>query len=210
MVDLYLELKIVQEARPIFPPPLPSLVETAFRWKNLRYQSACRRCETQARLLVARLERHYLPTNFFDLRDILEIFARLTNTIEGEIVMATKSKKQPAFERAEWKGFLDVRLTDAQLEEADAWKCSPLQMLEGVHVLAMEGYKLTVSYSAQAGCSTATLMAGTQQGTASGYAVSARGENSADALKLLLFKHHFVLERDWTKLLTQPPAKKRG
>lgn len=125
-------------------------------------------------------------------------------------MMAKKTSTIKDFERAEWKGFLEYRLSDAELAAASEWDLSDTDVIEAFINLTAKGYKLTVTYSAKSGASTATLMAGVEQGKASGWALSAKGEDARDAVKLLLYKHYHALEESWDAMLDVKRPVARG
>lgn len=126
--------------------------------------------------------------------------------------MATSKRKPTPTQtnRPEWKGFLERNLTDGELEAADAWQPKPIQIFELVHALLEDGYDLSLSYNHNFKAATATIKDVRESRATGGYALSAKDDNGAAALKLVLYKHFTVLDRDWSQLLDQPKRSKRG
>lgn len=182
----------------------------ASRWSDRRTQGAVRRFATCATLLSARLARWYNASDFFTNRDNLEVFARASNIWKEELIMARNSKKTNDFQRDTWKGFVERRLTDQELFEATEWQFSDADMVECIVALTEVGYKFTASFNGATKAATATLHAGEPQGKSAGWALSAKGENARDALKLLMYKHYHILHEDWSELLGEKPFVQRG
>lgn len=189
---------------------LLSLTERAKIYVARHHVLATRHADTQITLLSARADKWSVPHNFFDNRQTLEQLARLQIIIQEEILMAKKTSRQSDFDRPEWKGFLDYTLNEQELVAADAWKATSAQIWENVNGLLAEGYRLTLSYSANLRAYTATLQAGKEQGAAAGWALSARDAKAEGALKLLLYKHFAGLEQKWDTLLETPKRTIRG
>lgn len=124
--------------------------------------------------------------------------------------MAAKRKTNEFTRESTWKGFLEYRLSDLELMDADEAVCSDEDLLEGVVALADAGYKFTLSYNAQSKAATATLQAGDALPKLVGWALSAKDANGRGAIKLLLYKHHECLKGDWTPLLSAEKPVQRG
>lgn len=209
-MDTTLILHFTPEGKGDATVSLLSLTERAALYVARDLLSPVRRANTQITLLSARLAKWSVPHNFFDNRNTIEQLARLSNIIEGEILKMARTPKKTEYSRPEWKGFLDYTLNEQELEAADAWKLTPAQMWEGINTLTAEGYRLTLSYSKQLAAYTATLQAGVEQGSASGWALSARDTKAEGALKLLLWKHYVGLDGDWKGITDAPKKATRG
>lgn len=95
----------------------------------------------------------------------------------------------------EWKGFVDVQLSeddkariagDVEGGEIDFWK-----------VLASwidEGYKLSISPDTAHNCVIATITSRLDGDPNFGYSLSARGPNAEGAVAALYYKDHVILE----------------
>lgn len=111
--------------------------------------------------------------------------------------MADKGKKKAV----QWRGFKDVRLSDAQRDAYDHWDAHD----EDVYLLAASavssGFKFTCSYNHSNDTYTATLTG--QDGSpaaAQGYSLSAFAPTWYDAVRTLMFKHDVILEGDWSRI----------
>jgi len=133
--------------------------------------------------------------------------------LRGELAMATRRKTtQPIkdTDKAEWKGFLDFRLNDAQLAELDEWKPRPSDIWAEVDAAIAAGFRFTLSYNAKTHLASATMICDDTDKKYGGYALSSSDEDGALALKMAVFKH-VKLAHDWTSLLDAAPTRgKRG
>jgi len=112
--------------------------------------------------------------------------------------------------KAEWKGFLDFRLTDELLAELDNWKPTPKQIWEVMDKLIASGYRATLSYNPRTHLASCTLIDDDPTRKTGGYALSSADEDGALALKMATFKH-LKLGEDWSSLLGHDaPKGKRG
>lgn len=151
--------------------------------------------------LSARLRTWWHATNFFDNTQNLVSISRFAISLQEVIMAAKKTGANRDFQRGDWQGFLEYRLSDAELLAAAEWEVSDTDIVEAIVNLIAKGYNLKTSYSVKTGAATATLIAGQEQGKLSGWAVSAKGTDGRDALKLLFYKHYHALDEDWTPLL---------
>ena len=94
--------------------------------------------------------------------------------------------------------------------DADQAVITDEELLDGVITLSEAGYKFTLSYNPVSKAATATLQAGDAHPKLVGWALSARGTDGRDAVKMLLYKHHECLKGDWTGLLTAEKPVQRG
>lgn len=189
---------------------LQTVYEKARTLRGARYHRHCNILATEGARVSARLRTWFHATDFFSNAQNLASIARYAITLQEGILMAKKTTSTKDFVRTEWKGFLDYRLSDAELQAAEEWELSDTDLVEGVLSLTAKGYKLTASYSAKTGAATATLMAGVEQDKLNGWALSARGSDARDAIKLLFFKHWHSLEEDWSELLEVNKPVARG
>lgn len=111
-------------------------------------------------------------------------------------------------DKAEWKGFLDFRLTDELLAELDGWKPKPADIWTEVDAMIADGYRLILSYNAKTHLASCTVICDANTKAWGGWALSSSDEDGALALKMAIFKH-LHLQRDWSGLLGQPQAKGR-
>jgi len=122
----------------------------------------------------------------------------------------TKNAKSGGTEKAAWVGFLDFRLTDAELEELDAWKPKPQDIWDIVDVAIRDNYRFTLSYNARLEVASCTMIDDNPSRKTGGYALSSADTNGALALKMMTFKHS-KLAWDWEILLGRSiPKARRG
>ena len=129
---------------------------------------------------------------FFELREKLAIMA-------GKKVQDNRSLTRPS-----WKGFLDYRLTDEELAELDEWTPSSAEIFGAVDEATTGLYRVTLSYSPRTKLATCTLIDDDKSRKTAGYGLSTSDRDCSLALKAAVFKHVYVLERDWTRLLDKP------
>lgn len=209
-MDLLIIPYYVAEPPPPKPHFLPSIYTMASTWRGTRYIRICREMETSARMFAARLGTWYNANDYFANRTTLTNIAVFSIAKERLINVASKRKPTEFTRENTWKGFLDYRLSDLELLDADEAVISDEEMLDGVVALLDAGYKLTLSYNAQTKATTATLQAGDAIPKFTGWALSAKDVGGRGALKLLLYKHHECLKGDWTALLTAEKPVQRG
>lgn len=120
-------------------------------------------------------------------------------------------KTTPTFaSRPEYKGFLEYKLSDVELEECDGWHEKDEEIWEYVHALIENNYDVSLSYSHKSKLTTVTLKDQSPTRKTAGYYLSAQDESATAAIKLAIWKHFKVLEQDWTRLLDQPVKARRG
>lgn len=126
--------------------------------------------------------------------------------------MATRKKQdnRQSDERPEWRGFLDLRLTEGQLEELDAWKPKPSEVWQSVDLACEAGFRFTLSYNKHTKLASCTMICDDAKSKAGGYALSNADSDGALSLKMAIFKHFVLLQQDWTPLLDIPPKARRG
>lgn len=127
-----------------------------------------------------------------------------------EFIMGKKLETAKAWDKVEWKGFLERPLTDVELEECDGWHAQPHEIWELIEGITTDGYQFQLSYSQVTNMGTATMTDRNNKRATAGYALSAKDENCAAACKALLYKHFSVLKADWSELVGKPVRGKRG
>jgi len=131
--------------------------------------------------------------------------------VKGDLAVVERRKTtQPIKDngKAEWKDFLDYRLSDEQLAALDEWKPKPSEIWTEVDAAIAAGFRFTLSYNAKTHLASCTMICDDSSKKYGGYALSSADEDGALALKMAVFKH-IGLERDWTDLLDRAPAKGR-
>lgn len=125
----------------------------------------------------------------------LEI-TELGGYLKGDNVARDTKKKT-----VQWRGFKDVRLTEAQRDAYDHWDIHDADVYELAASAVSQGFKFTCSYNHSNDTYTATLTG--QDGApaaAQGFSLSAFAPTWYDAVRTLMFKHDAVLEGDWSKI----------
>lgn len=147
-----------------------------------------------------------------NLWEVQRFFARVSY-IRGEFAMARQQKKRdpiPDNSKAEWKGFLDFRLSDEELAELDNWKPKPIELWSEIDEMITAGYRLTLTYNARMHLASCTMIDDSNTRPSGGHAISSADTDGALALKMAVFKH-MKLDRTWVSLLDKPqPLGRRG
>lgn len=124
--------------------------------------------------------------------------------------MATNKKPIPQTTKAEWRGFLERPLSESELEACDGWKPKATDIWEHLTGIVASGIDVSLSYSASLKATTCTFKDQRTDSKTAGYALSARGDDALDSIRLMIYKHNAALQGDWTPLLSAPPKPKRG
>lgn len=202
------ELRLVPDPPPRPPAPLTYSTRLS-RLKLPREQKqALHEATIAAEDLYRAATSWYHSSNFFDAYLTIKRMYRLRE----KFTMATRTKKtnQTTYNRPDWKGFLERPMTEEELAHADEWKPKPLEIFELVHSLVEDGYDVSLSYNHNFKASTATIKDVRESRATGGYALSAKDDTAPMALKLVLYKHYTLLNKDWSQLLDQPKRSKRG
>src|SRR5688572_9587596 len=209
-MDLLLVLDYVSAAEETPPPFVSTVYRLARTWRGERYHRHWNAMESAARVFSQRLSAWFNANDYFAKRTTFTNIARYS--IEKDMVsrMPAQKKTQTFNRESNWKGFLEYRLSDMELLDADEQVISDEELLESVVKLVESGYKLTASYSATTKSATATLQAGDALPKLSGWALSAKDKDARGALKLLLYKHFECLKEDWLPLLGSEKPVQRG
>lgn len=113
-------------------------------------------------------------------------------------------------DRPEWQGFIEYRLTDAELAELDEWKPKPLDVLAAVDQMLNTGYRLTLSYNARTHLASCTVIDDDSSRKSGGFGMSSADVDGAAVLKMAVYKHQ-KLQGDWTALMGDDrPKGRRG
>jgi hypothetical protein len=162
-----------------------------------------------ADVLLIRAASYRQPEDLFTrskfATDLIEFFA----LSEGENMPPRKTQRSQS-DRAEWKGFLDRRLDEGELEALDSWKPKPTELFELIDHMMDDDYRLTLSYNKRTKLASCTVIDDQPGRKTAGYAISTSDENAAAALKAAVFKHIHILNSSWDALLEVPPKARRG
>jgi len=160
-------------------------------------------------LLLSRVISHREKTDLFTVSS----FWRTLNVYRSERAMATKKRPNPERnqnDRAEWIGFMDRRLTDDEIAALDESKPKPSELWAAVDDTLSDGYRFILSYNKRTKLASVTIVDDNPDRKTGGYALSSSDTDGAGALKMAIFKHVVLLERDWSSLLDQPVKVRRG
>lgn len=160
-------------------------------------------------LLLTRATSHREPTDLFTIAS----FWRTLNVYRSERAMATKkpqTKERSQNDRAEWQGFLDLRLSEDQLAALDESKPKPSELWAAIDDIISSDYRFILSYNKRTKLASVTLVDDNPDRKTGGYALSSADSDGAGALKMAVYKHVVLLERDWSSLLDQPAKVRRG
>lgn len=122
-----------------------------------------------------------------------------------DILAATKNLKaklkvkQAKDEEFEWKGFINVNLTNEQKAQFAAWDIEDGDVWEGLATYAQYGYKINLSFNRQNDKFNITFTGQPVCGVNSGFAVSAFASSPYNAARVGLFKISVVLPEDWSQ-----------
>lgn len=209
-MDLYLVLHYVPERSQATPQRVSKIYTMARTWRGAGYHRACNAMASAAGEFSYRLSAWFNTNDYFSNPRTMQAVSRYLIAQE-EIVKMAKKQTVPAFNReSTWKGFLEYRMTDLELLDADETVVTDEWLMEEYIKLIMAGDKLTGTYKASSKTATATMQAGETQGELAGWAISAAGRDPREALKLLFYKHYECLKQNWKQLLEADRPVRRG
>jgi len=119
----------------------------------------------------------------------------------GELKYPSKGAAQPRSTKAErWNEarFVQLELTDEQAKSLKATQVSADEIFAQMEKMIDDGYKFTIKFDGYGDCIGAWCQAATPDGPNSGIILTGRGSSAAKALKQLLYKHHVLLDGDWS------------
>lgn len=199
---LSLVVKRVPDLHIVLTPPKGTI-------HHLRLTNSQFKMQYDARQMMLIMATYYQPDNLFEKSRFSKLFA--TFQVEYRSVFMPKAKATttpPA--RPEWKGFLERRLSETELEAFDNDKASDADIIAAATEVAVAGYDLKLSYSGKLTAFTCTLVDQDPSRKTAGYALSSQDTSAREALRMALYKHFVTLEGDWTPLLGGSPTIRRG
>lgn len=121
----------------------------------------------------------------------------------------TVSKRAP---KVEFKGYLNVNLTEEQDAQFEAMFTEDMNPISDLVMTVDEGYKVSFAEDEFNDGIVCTMYAKSTKLAWAGWTLSAWAGSYEEAAALLLFKHVFVCERDWEKFRGVPTKShaKRG
>lgn len=163
----------------------------------------------QADILMRRVIAHREKLDLFTRYPFWRTFIAFAE-VRSKMAGKTRKPETRDDDRPEWKGFLDRRLTPEELEVLDASKPKPTELWAAVDDIIQDGYRFMLSYNKQTKLASVTLTDNDSTRKTAGYALSSSDSDGASALKMAVFKHVVLLERDWSALIEQTPRARRG
>jgi len=121
-------------------------------------------------------------------------YHELANELREELDVAKKE-----FNATNWKGFINVTLTEEHKEALAQWDVVDGGVFEGLAVYGETGLKLSVIYNKQSDTWNASYTGMDGIGKNAGYTVSAFAPTPYDAMRVLLFKVAVILPDVWTE-----------
>lgn len=195
-------LRINPDALALVQGELPGFTRV---WLQAQQRDLTRLATDWARLLAS----YTSPDNFLEKSKQAklhgEFITKLRNTYNMPRKQVVTNNNAP-----EWKGFLERKLTEAELDDFDKQKVKAEELLTALDALAEDGYQFKLSYSGKLKAYTATMVDQNSARKTAGYALSAADGTGIKALAMVMYKHLEVLERDWTILLSADRPARRG
>lgn len=121
---------------------------------------------------------------------------------EGKLMPVKK------YERADWKGFAEVRLTLEQDADFETWDLTFDDVLTLIGDNVASGYKLSTAWNEQNETFIASLTGGKNSGGNNGYTLSSFASTWSEAIALLAYKHNVVTEGNWTSSVSAIRSKR--
>lgn len=202
---------------PLFPDEMlpriieifPSVIARWFTLQDVRARQDALYLSGMALRVYGRIEHWSSSNDLLENPTFVSLWFTFWNALEAYTMAGRKATTQ-GYQKPEWKGFVERVLSEDELAQCDEWKPKPAEIIEAMCALSQAGYDLKISYNAAKEQGNATLVDQRAKLPTTGYALSARGTNCADALKILVYKHYHLLGGDWSTLLSQTPRTKRG
>jgi hypothetical protein len=111
--------------------------------------------------------------------------------------MPKKSPDKRAYTPPVFRGFIDLPLTDAQLDAQKRWDVSDDALLDGLLKFTEEGYAVKFRWDSYNECHQATATPVDSAHSYAGWYLTGRGSAPIKALKQLLWLHYHVLDALW-------------
>lgn len=141
--------------------------------------------------------RYFMAEDQYEAARLVELEIEELSHYKPGDDMAKKNDKV----QVQWRGFKDVRLTEAQRDAYENWDCHDADVYQLAAEAVSSGYKFTCSYNGSNDTYTATLTGQSGVGVAAaGFSLSAFAPDWYSAVRTLMFKHWYVLEGDWSKI----------
>lgn len=107
--------------------------------------------------------------------------------------------KNRAEKRQPWEvDFIQVELSKEQKDALKKWDVKLETTIDSLDRLIVDGFKLSVSFDRVHDCAIASLTSPKNDNGDRQQCLVARGPNYLGALRAIAFKHHVVLEGEWS------------
>lgn len=126
----------------------------------------------------------------------------LQDELRERIGMAKTNGKQ-----TEWRGFIDVKMTDAEKEMFSQWDVHDHDLFVLLSEAVAQGHKLSLTFNKQNDTFVCSFTGNEGTDKHEGYTLSAYGGDWYIAVRALVFKHVILLESDWKKAVDRPSEK---
>lgn len=111
--------------------------------------------------------------------------------------MPTKKQQTTKVKKAEWHGYHRINLTREQTEVFERDYLNEPVSFDEIGILVNEGYKISFSWDDYNSGVSASMYAQNAKMEWAGYTLSAWAGDPDTAIKLLLFKHYVVAQKQW-------------
>lgn len=208
-----------KKAIPVHPHMRDAHITSSSLWRLAKMVppeqgSYLRTAASTAFILALRLQGWRSKENAIDTHTTHNYLLDMLTNRERATQMAPKKaaiQNTDQVERIQWVGFLERSLTDEELASADNWDVTAVDIMQLMQIMIEDDYRVSASYSLKTKMATAAATDNNPNRKSAGRTLSARGSDCLEAIKLLQYKHHFLLDRDWTPLLKgDKPTLRRG
>lgn len=112
----------------------------------------------------------------------------------------TKTREK-RMEKVEWKGYINVTLTEAQKRSYVAWINDPDIFSNALELALRDGYKLSVDYQLRENAYRASFYCQNADLPEAGFCLSVFAREYGTALNKLVYIHSGILASDWSNHL---------
>lgn len=104
--------------------------------------------------------------------------------------------------KADWGGFINIRLTDEHRAMFEAWLLdNKAQVLPALEELAAAGMKIAFAYDAENECTVVTFTGALVSGKRDRWCMTSRAGSLSEALSLACWKHYVLVDQNYDDYL---------
>lgn len=107
-------------------------------------------------------------------------------------------RTRPANGKGNFQGYINHNLTKEEKEKYDLWTPTPDELWDEIERIVDGGYKLSTSHDDYNSTRQASLTCNNPKHPDNGWVLVARAPDSYNAIALVVFKHVYLLEGDWS------------